>query len=610
MDNIKDILDYLYFKSTKKDLYEHKLPQTYNSGSGNVIYGERHAGPFSLEVVKKIPENIIPDEYKFNIDEDFYNKSIKIGEYKLHIQKYNKASDTSKDIIEFNNYIKKIREDKLNITISSGMKRLYHSENDYVFFILEYHNHLKVIGKVNMYKTVKIEYYSKEAFEKNYGFKDISLFSNNINCMVDEYRIDIKFENFYNKTNDIIKQLKDIDKSELVECDLPKMSWWNFSFSDDDDVTTIDVLNKNIDFDFFIKQEISNNIFKPSKFFIKNIVYNIKKKINLNKFNIKTIKLLTTVPFDIREYFIFDNINIIASDKIVEEYSLQEWVNIKQKNILEKKKKIEEKKIKLEIYNDTYDLMFHGKIVKSDISSKDLIDYLENKNKLNFKKELIKSCKTLFDNINIDKIYLVSFGQYYKYELSGLYYCDYDDLNTHIDDELMNQVELYFDDMLWPDEQYLHLEYGIPEREGFLFGVKRTKKGVMSIKKMIEKYLGLNLIKDDINKIKDSKINISPAVGNGLNESYLFDFKLGYREDSVYHNSFVVSNNNLTTPTGVFGESTINNGEVENEIGEKIYIKVKPIDVLDELEIMPRPFDLELIDEKISILKDKKELKR
>lgn len=45
----------------------------------------------------------------------------------------------------------------------------------------------------------------------------------------------------------------------------------------------------------------------------------------------------------------------------------------------------------------------------------------------------------------------------------------------------------------------------------------------------------------------------------------------------------------------------------DSSIDEK-KIKVKPIDVLNELETVPTPFSLTLIDEKISILKDKEKL--
>ena len=85
------------------------------------------------------------------------------------------------------------------------------------------------------------------------------------------------------------------------------------------------------------------------------------------------------------------------------------------------------------------------------------------------------------------------------------------------------------------------------------------------------------------NRVYEGNIDIVKE----LEENYLFDFK---NYSSQYYNG-----------GGMI--SLFNEGEEEIK-----KIKIKPIDVLNQLETVPSPFDLLLIDEKLSILKDKEEL--
>jgi hypothetical protein len=79
---------------------------------------------------------------------------------------------------------------------------------------------------------------------------------------------------------------------------------------------------------------------------------------------------------------------------------------------------------------------------------------------------------------------------------------------------------------------------------------------------------------------------------NGLNDTYLFDFKNFASQYNGNRNQVWITNN----PANVLDEQT------------NAKIKVKPIDVLNELETIPTPFTICLIDEKIEILKDKRKL--
>lgn len=102
-----------------------------------------------------------------------------------------------------------------------------------------------------------------------------------------------------------------------------------------------------------------------------------------------------------------------------------------------------------------------------------------------------------------------------------------------------------------------------------------------------------------------------------FNDAYLFDF-LNYA--SGYRNSFNRPIRQMDAP--INGMSTSEDGEEDGDISEnasdisnpailkksKQKIKIKPIDVVEELERIPTPFELTLIDEKISILEDKSSL--
>jgi len=87
-------------------------------------------------------------------------------------------------------------------------------------------------------------------------------------------------------------------------------------------------------------------------------------------------------------------------------------------------------------------------------------------------------------------------------------------------------------------------------------------------------------------------------MDSGMNDKYLFDFK-NYASD--YRNA---------GGTGFINGSIVTGGEVGNESFDTTPKKVvvKPVDVLNELETVPTPFSLALLDDKISILKEKSKL--
>lgn len=99
----------------------------------------------------------------------------------------------------------------------------------------------------------------------------------------------------------------------------------------------------------------------------------------------------------------------------------------------------------------------------------------------------------------------------------------------------------------------------------------------------------------DLNSFyKKEEVNTLNIQGSGLNDNYLFDF-LNYA--SQY-------NNNFPSPQDV----TVMITDQSSPAAVPKKIAIKPIDVLQELELVPTPFTLTLLDEKIEMLKEKEKL--
>lgn len=80
-----------------------------------------------------------------------------------------------------------------------------------------------------------------------------------------------------------------------------------------------------------------------------------------------------------------------------------------------------------------------------------------------------------------------------------------------------------------------------------------------------------------------------PMEGPGLEEGYLVDFRGG----------------NFSGPMG--DPSSVQSSDGQGAVKK---IKIKPIDVLNQLETVPTPFNLNNLDDKIAVLRDKEDLIR
>jgi hypothetical protein len=130
---------------------------------------------------------------------------------------------------------------------------------------------------------------------------------------------------------------------------------------------------------------------------------------------------------------------------------------------------------------------------------------------------------------------------------------------------------------------------------GQLITIKINNINMKKIRKIIFKLLtgvDIDSLRNKNNNTLDSGLI---QLNSEFNEIYLFDFK-NYQSQYNDNASFISNGGIISHGVFIGGEETPSK------------IKVKPIDVLNELEIIPNPLTLTLLDEKIEILKEKSKL--
>jgi hypothetical protein len=132
------------------------------------------------------------------------------------------------------------------------------------------------------------------------------------------------------------------------------------------------------------------------------------------------------------------------------------------------------------------------------------------------------------------------------------------------------------------------------------------------IKKLFQFLFGPWLAASKYYKTRSENRSVSGFSQTGLDDSYLFDFKnllssynnnngfVAFSPTDAQNPSFDSGDNPQSLPPVLMG------GVTPPSAIQKIV--VKPKDVLNELETVPTPFSLALLDEKIDILKDKQKL--
>jgi hypothetical protein len=100
--------------------------------------------------------------------------------------------------------------------------------------------------------------------------------------------------------------------------------------------------------------------------------------------------------------------------------------------------------------------------------------------------------------------------------------------------------------------------------------------------------------------LKEEQFFATPSSSDGLDETFLFDFKnysSGYRGGSGIGTFLTVSGGSLITDSGSDEKETVSKK-----------IAMKPIEILGELETIPTPWTMANLDDKIEVLKYKRDL--
>jgi hypothetical protein len=113
----------------------------------------------------------------------------------------------------------------------------------------------------------------------------------------------------------------------------------------------------------------------------------------------------------------------------------------------------------------------------------------------------------------------------------------------------------------------------------------------------------IKAIKKLFSRDNNSGINIVMSSSDGLDETFLFDFK-------NYQSGYRGNSSTLTTSFINFSGSDSDSGNGSSVVVDKkpAKIAVKPIDVVNELETIPTPWTLSNLQDKIEILEYKRDL--
>lgn len=213
-----------------------------------------------------------------------------------------------------------------------------------------------------------------------------------------------------------------------------------YKFSDDNVSYEKDAV---IDFDKFIIMNNVNGIYTPSKLVTHGIVnsyddkdYILPRVKKIKDLGVKVIRLLNDSNYDISLFYDLEGVEVKASKKVLGMYpNLRKYSkDEKKKAEIEAKEEAERKAEEKEIYDDTFTLMQHGKIILKDVRSYKISEYFENRTANEFESNLIELGKKCFDCIkgisDIKKIFFGSYGIYTYTELAGEKFANFDDIES------------------------------------------------------------------------------------------------------------------------------------------------------------------------------------
>jgi len=454
-------------------------------------------GPFSLKDACRLREMPADIEKHFNFDKipkDFYNAMISFNDYDIYFQYKKTVRSPAKDLAE----AQKHRDYAIdnNLTIRQGdygsSAHCYYEENHKWNIILHHHGYYTTLGKVQVENRIIFRFCFPEYYDNWFSNKP----TDEKPCMLEEQTKLIKFNSFYELTFDLIKllQMNFVKWSRNIR-PIPFQDWYDNYCQYDQKTKSIKQLSyEEIDYDYFVQLYTSNGEFKPTKaiidrifsfddFYDKKLTQKKLDKNSLHKHNVHTVIFKDSVHFNITKFFNMKGISIQAPKKIIVTYGFEKYCNDNDLSLqIKKDKEREEHTKKLNIYNDTFTLVFHGEHILVDKRSKDIIQYLENKTGRDFETHVIETIKPIFDKFSkVNKIYLVSFGTYHNMELAGEKHYDDEHENEHIDRNTWEEIlSIYEDCLTYPDEDFLRISYGWPEKGAEIFGVKRKGKELIT----------------------------------------------------------------------------------------------------------------------------------
>lgn len=420
--------------------------------------------PYTYEQLENI---ILPSgNCAFNlIDSKFYNKKFIVDDYIIHVHhsKEVKPLDVSQATEEWKKNPKKDYLYGGHIIIEEWC------------IILEYHGVFKKLGSVQLYDSIHVRYLSDKYFGNWY--LNPSDYGDDERYILEEHKKTLRYDSFNSLLFKLFKKCNDI--IELTDSDIEYQPYYDWKAKKR--------LEKyhNPDYEWFIKQELNNNIYKPTTPIIKYVYleddysfkYKKPDKNLLSNLGIKTVQLTSTEHFPVASFFNLNEINIKAPKSVITRYKYEKYINDdKMLSSIKKDKEAKKRYEELVKYNDTFTLSFHGKDILTNLSSKDIIEYLENKEKKNTEQIILDNFKVIFDKFKDVKYFeLASFGTYFNYELAGEFHYSDEKENTHIPEKTLTQIhELYSENIVIPSQEYLELKFGRIEKGAILIGVRRN----------------------------------------------------------------------------------------------------------------------------------------
>jgi hypothetical protein len=245
-----------------------------------------------------------------------------------------------------------------------------------------------------------------------------------------------------------------------------------------------------IDLDHFIKMDIKNGVYEPSNSIMNKLLkYEVEELLKtktkkLKDLGVHTIKFKNNSNWNIGKFYNIEGIELKASKSVLARYdNLRKYSkNEKAKEEILAAEKAEQEAYEKSVYDDTYTLMQHGKVILENVLSYDITHYFENKENKDFELSVIEAGKKCFEVApDLNKIFFGKFGIYSYTEMSGERFADFEDI------ERINKLkDIKLPKRLITLVQHGEIDYPFIDKDDKLFdfdkgatyiGVSKDKKG-------------------------------------------------------------------------------------------------------------------------------------